>query len=137
MRSPVEWVGDQIAITYRHILIEDVQPTAREYACAAECAGDQGRFEALHGALLANPSQPRNGVWESRAVQAGIPDVAEFLSCLRDQRHDHRITRDREAGRQVGVSAVPTLVINGTVVTGAKPLPVLEGFVREAIRNAR
>lgn len=127
---------DRIAITFRHFLLESIHPQARAAALAAECAADQGRFEVMHHVLFDNATRLGNVPWERLAEEAGVPDIQTFTNCFVDGRHSDRIARDRMAVAMLGISSVPGFVINGTVVTGAKPFEVLDGLVQAALDEA-
>lgn len=124
---------DAVAVTYRHFLLEDIHPHARSAAIAAECGGEQGRFAAMHRVLFDNAAQLGQVPWTELAAQAGVPDQAAFIDCSDDSRHADAIAKDLSAVVDVGIGAVPALVINGVVITGAKPLEVVDRLVQDAL----
>ncbi len=128
---------DQLAVTYRHFLLETIHPQARTAALAAECGAEQGRFATLHQVLFNNAARLGELPWGGLAAEAGIPDIEAFEGCLMDGRHAGRLASDRSAVDLVGISSIPGLVINGTVVTGAKSFDVLDGLVQVALKEVR
>jgi len=86
--------------------------------------------------LFENATRLGEVPWGELAAQAGIRDREEFEACVADRRHTNRIIRDLTAVAKAGLSSIPGLIINGTVVTGAKPFEVLDGLVQSALEKA-
>ena len=128
---------DQLAVTHRHFLLTTIHPQARSAALAAECAAEQGRFEPMHQLLFENASQLGQKPWEELASEAGVSDIESFKGCLAESRYMDRIVRDQTAVSLLGVRAIPALVINGTVLTGAKSFEVLDELVQDALSKAQ
>lgn len=71
----------QIALTFFHFPIPGHRfavPAAR----VAECAGDQGRFEAMHDQLFEGQDQFGLKPWADYATAAGVPDLRAFDACI-------------------------------------------------------
>jgi protein-disulfide isomerase len=47
------------------------------------------------------------------------------------------VTRDTLAGRELGIRATPTFLINERKFQGAPPLAILEKYIRDAARTRR
>jgi protein-disulfide isomerase len=122
----------QVAVVYRHAPLR-IHRFARPAARAAECAAEQGRFEAYHDALFSGQSSFSEGAWTRFAGEAGVRDPRAFTDCLRVGGGDAALARDTADAAKLGVLATPTLLVNGARITGAAPLPFLEQMVaREA-----
>lgn len=128
---------DRLTVTFRHFLLEDIHPQARQAALAVECGAEQGRFAALHQVLFSNATKLGQMPWKGLAAEAGVPDLDAFEGCLTERRYTDRIARDRTAVAELGITSIPGLIINGTVVTGAKPFEVLDGLVQDALTESR
>lgn len=128
---------DQLAVIYRHFLLESIHPQARTAALAAECGAEQGRFSDLHHTLFTNASKLGERPWAELAGEAGVPDIKAFEECLTGSRYADNIARDRSAVALVDIEAIPGVIINGTVTTGAKPFDVLDQLVQQALKEAR
>lgn len=127
MRFPTE-----VAVVYRHFPIEATHAHARTAALASECAAAQERFEAFHRALFRDQPLIPSRKMDEFAAMAGVPDIAAFRTCLREERFAARIAEDVSAGERLGVSGTPTLLVNGRLTVGAPSLSALEAMVREA-----
>lgn len=109
---------------------------ARTAAEAAEAARLQGRFEAMHDRLFAEPGAlaPADLVAHARAV--GL-DVERFE---RDRVSDEvkaRVSRDQAIANSVGATGTPTFFINGRLLKGAQPREAFEAIIDEEIAEAR
>jgi len=127
--------SEQVTVIYKHLPLWKIHPRAREAALAAECANDQGKFEAYHDLLFENQKQLFSVRWDSLAERIGIPDLSVFRSCMEEERPAGRIERDVVQAESLGIRSVPTLIINGRVVQGARPLDELEKLVLEAMQS--
>lgn len=88
-------------------------------ATAAECARRQGQFWPAHDRLFAH-SREIDGEADLLATLDDLGlDEAAFSECLASEEATARVKADSEAGRSYGVSATPTLFINGRRVMGA------------------
>jgi protein-disulfide isomerase len=124
-----------VAVVYRHFPLTPVHPYAQAAALASECAGGQGRFEAFHDALFREQALVGIGGWRHFATAARVPDLDAFDRCVADPAPNPAIARDFQAGRKLGVTGTPTLLINERRVQGTPPLDELEAYVRRALRG--
>jgi NhaA family Na+:H+ antiporter len=124
--------GDRVAIVFRHLPLDAIHPHARAAANAAECAGDQGRFEAYHDLLFARQDSIGITPWARFAADAGVPDLPQFEACVAEERHADRVERDARLATALGLEATPTLIVNGTVYSGAPDEAELERLIAAA-----
>ena len=123
---------DRVAVVYRHFPLDAIHPHARGAANAAECAGEQDAFEPYHDLLFtAQDSIGRRG-WDRFAEEAGVPDLDAFRRCVEEARYASRVERDAQAAAELGLDATPTLIVNGTVYSGAPDEAELERLVNRA-----
>lgn len=107
----------EIALVYRHFPLQ-YHPFAQQAAHASICAERQGRFEAYHDAVFAQQDSLHGEVWPVLAEAAHIPDMRLFRACMEEKEPAQRIERDLAAGRRLGVHSTPSILVNGTLVTG-------------------
>jgi protein-disulfide isomerase len=127
---------DAVRLVYRHHPLPS-HPHAVPAARASECAAAQGRFEAYHDALFADQAGLGTVPWREFARRAGVPDLDAFDGCAAGAEPLAVLRRDSAAAAQLGVSATPTLLVNGRRITGAPPVEMLEALVREERRAVR
>jgi protein-disulfide isomerase len=116
-----------IRLVFRHFPLDStcnsrvtrtLHPGACLAACAAECAGAQGRFWEYHDLLFENHERlQRDNLF--RFAREMKLDLAAFGTCLDDPATLARVGGDVQAGARVGVNSTPTLFINGRTVDGA------------------
>ncbi len=110
-------------------------------AQAAECANDQERFWDFHDTLYANHRGENKGAFSpenlKRFAEALELDTAAFDSCLDTGKHASKVGDDTEAARQMGISTVPTIFVNGQVVAGATDADKIRTAIREALGSGQ
>lgn len=120
-----------LAIVYKHF-VNTSAPQGRAYRVpeGVECAAEQGRFESYHNAVFNNPRVLKYFDGPERIARAaGMLDTGEFDSCVRSRRHAARIREQHEEAAALGVSATPTLFLNGLRIVGAVPLTQLDSMI--------
>jgi predicted DsbA family dithiol-disulfide isomerase len=114
----------QIEIHFRDYPLT-IHKHARSAHMAARCANDQGRFWAMHDLLFANQRALTREDLLSYAAQLSL-DTASFERCLVQEHHAVEIENDMAAAKAAGVSGTPATFVNGTLVSGARPV---DGFI--------
>lgn len=105
---------------------------------AAQCAHEQGAFWAYHDRVFSHQTELQRDTikgLEDVAVALSI-DIDMFTKCLESEGMADRVAGDVASGRQVGVSATPTLFINGRMVAGARSYGTYERMVLEELKAA-
>jgi protein-disulfide isomerase len=126
-----------LRMVYRHLPLSTIHPHARPAALAAECAAGQNRFEAFHDALFAAQNEIGITAWQTFAARAGIPDLAAFAACLEDERHADTIDADVELADALGITATPTMFLNGRQLRDGLSPAGLRRSVAEAAQRKR
>ncbi len=127
----------EIAIVFRHYPLTELHPHAYQAALAAECAREQGRFEAFRGVLFREQHRIGKASWTDFARQAAVPDAERFGRCVSERRYARRIAADMKAGKKLGVPATPTILVNEWKMVGAPDEQKLATLVEDARRAAR
>jgi protein-disulfide isomerase len=106
----------QVTLSFVHYPLPGhrfAEPAAR----AAECAGEQGKFESMHDLLFERQAAFGMKPWEEFAAEAGIPDHGAFQSCMSSMEPVARIVAGRKLAEQLNVAGTPTLIVNGWKLT--------------------
>jgi protein-disulfide isomerase len=127
---------NSIALIYRHFPLPRHGAVAEQAAMAAECAGDQGRFHAMHDSLFAWQDSLGVVPWRQLGAAAGVADILRFARCLTDSTVAARVRRDFEAGRRLGVRGTPTILVNDMRLVGAVPTDTILKYVRIGMARA-
>lgn len=121
---------ESVAWVYRSVPLHSA---SRAAALAAECAGRQGAFVAMHDRLFAGSDSIGIRAWSSYAAESGIQDTATFVRCLQGASADSAILRDSLAAAALGIRGTPTFLINERQLAGNKGIAALRDAVRRAL----
>ncbi len=83
---------------------------ARSAALAANCAAEQGAYEAMRLGLFKENRRLGKGLYTRLARKLGL-DMAAFEACQRDAERAKRIDEDLAVGKRVGVAGTPSFFI--------------------------
>jgi protein-disulfide isomerase len=103
---------DQVSLEYVHFPLP-MHRFAVPAARVAECANDQGRFEAMYDLLFEQQDQFGLKPWSEFATEAGVPDSTAFETCIKRTDPIPRVTEGKALANQLDVRGTPTVVING------------------------
>lgn len=120
---------DRVAVAYRHLPLDAIHPHARAAGLAAECAGEQGRFERYADLLFAQQDAIGQKAWAGFAREAGVPDVGAFDVCMAERRWAGRVDQDARLAEEMDIGVTPAFIINGTLIPGVAPEADLERWI--------
>ena len=109
--------GNKVKIVFMHFPLKTAHPNAMLAAKASEAAGAQGKFWEYHDLLyqnqeawapLADPTQQLLDYAKSLKL-----DADKFQKDMNDKTLEAKINAQEDEGINVGVSATPTVYING------------------------
>ena len=110
-------------------------------AAASECADEQGRFWDYHDTLFTHTAGRGRGVFTRPSLKQYAADLGlerdAFSSCLDSGRYDDWVRAETELGRQQGVTATPTLIVNGRLVSPVPAFDDLRMLIHAASTGAR
>jgi protein-disulfide isomerase len=117
-------LGCELCFVFRNFPLTTVHPHAQLAAEAAEAAGAQGKFWAMHDMLFAHQEalEPEDLVQYAAAL--GL-DLHRFNSELATHVHAARVREDFMSGVRSGVNGTPTFFINGLRHNGSYDLATL------------
>jgi protein-disulfide isomerase len=116
-------------------------PNAKISANAARCAGEQGKFEAMHDALFTKQTE-----WSSLANDAAITKFGEIataagldgnkvVDCVKAGKYNKQIEEDSALGTKVGASGTPSFFVNKELIVGAQDFAVFETALERALKG--
>jgi protein-disulfide isomerase len=118
----------QVALTYVHFPLRGhrfAMPAAR----VAECAGDQGRFDAMYDRLFDEQESFGLKAWSDYAIEAGVPDLVSFEACVQKTSVVTRIEQGKQLVARLDVKATPTLIVNGWMLARPPTVDELNAMV--------
>ena len=111
-------LGERLAYTFRYFPNERAHPGAELMSRGAEAAGRQGRFWEMHDALYAHEPPLNRTILLEMAASIGL-DIERFERDLEDPMLRQRVEDDLADGRHNGVTATPTIFVDGLRYDGA------------------
>ena len=105
-------LGPALRYVFRHFPLTTAHPHAEPAAEAAEAAGAQGSFWAMHDILFTNQEQLTGPHLVSHAQALGL-DLGRFTAELRQGSHMPKVREDFMSGVRSGVNGTPCFFING------------------------
>ncbi len=132
-----------LRLVYRHYPLLTIHDKAVLAAEAAEAAGEQGRFWAMHDMLFQrhqewvglSPAAFQNWLVDN-AAGLGL-DAAQFAQALQERRYQAAMEAAFQQGVALGLPGTPTMFLNGEQVRFGPDLRLLEGAVRLALLRPR
>ena len=128
VRELLEEFGD-VRFVWRHLPLTDVHPHAQLAAEAAEAAGKQGEFWAMHDRLLEDQGSLARADVVGHAMAIGL-DVARFLGEIDAHTASSHISEDVDSADLSGVVGTPTLFVDGRRYQGRLDRKDLEEMMR-------
>jgi protein-disulfide isomerase len=122
---------DDVCLVFRHLPLVDVHEHAQIAAEAAEAAGAQGRFWAMHDLLFTHSERLELADLMRYADELGL-DVGQFADELANHVHAPKVGADIRTADLSGVSGTPTFFINGRRHDGPSDIDTLVELVRTA-----
>ncbi|MDQ5952484.1 MAG: hypothetical protein QG626_612 [Patescibacteria group bacterium] len=110
--------GDTLRIVWKDMPNVSQHDQALPAAVAAQCAGEQKKFWEYHSLLMANQANLSPELYTQIATELQLKDKA-FARCTEDQATLPLVQRGFDEGVALGITATPTLYINGERYTGA------------------
>jgi protein-disulfide isomerase len=134
--------GQRVRITFRHFPLALQHKRALAAAYAAEAAGLQGKFWAMHDKLFENretwvKATDLESVLSTYAKELGL-DLDRFNEDKSGDAVRHRVNQDFQRGRSLKVKATPTLYLNGVEIpyNDLKTIENFEQLLDQALKES-
>ena len=106
-------------------------------ARAARAAARQGAFWPFHDALYREQSPENSGALTAESLTAmarglGL-DTGRFSRDVADPDIAAQVDRDQRAGARLGITHVPSFLINGAAIFGTQPIAVFDQAIAAAL----
>lgn len=121
-----------VALTFVHFPLPGHRfalPASR----VAECASNQGRFEAMHDQLFEHQEDFGLKSWSDFATAAGVPDLAAFDACVKSTAAMPRVEEGKALGNKLDIQGTPTVIINGWKLGRPPNAEELDGMVKAVL----
>ncbi len=122
-----------------------IHPRAPVAAAAAECAGDQSKFWAMHHRLFEQMEQWSTGDDPDTALVRLAADLeldrARFTACLTSRKALERVLSDLYDAQAIGVRNTPTFILfyggTGRVLAGARSAEEFAATLQQQLESAK
>ena len=131
LRRLVEESDGQVRLVFRHFPLADRHPYALTAALAAEAAGAQGAFWALHDRLFARQERLDDTALRAYAEELGLD--GDRVTGAAAQPFGDKVEADFAAGLAAGVGGTPTVFIDGRLFDGRMELGALRRAVSDGV----
>jgi len=135
----------KLLLAFRHNPWEARHPRALASAVAAECAGQQGLFWAMHDALFADPRSLDDVSLVRSAARIGV-DKSQFQRCLNSE-VSTKIRQDGILAKTLRIGGTPTVLIGRVVadqkiqvmrhISGARPAQYFTGAIDQILGETK
>ncbi|MFQ5415801.1 MAG: DsbA family protein [Myxococcota bacterium] len=126
---------EDLRVVYRHLPLDNIHSYARAAAEASACAEDQNQFWPYHDLLFANSKTLADEDLKRFAAELEL-DMAAFESCYSEGRFKQKVEDDLQAAHAIGITGTPAFVVNGVIISGAKPVEAFLPVIDEEIARA-
>ena len=124
--------GEQLRLVFRHFPLREVHPHAELAAEAAEAAGAQGKFWAMHDLLFANAQHLKEKHLLDYARQLEL-DIARYQNEVNDHVYLQRVQEHLLGARHLGVRSTPAFYVNGVLTDVSFGLHHLHEAIERAL----
>jgi protein-disulfide isomerase len=135
VKELLDKLGSRLRFVFRNFPLATLHEYAEGAAEAAEAAGGQGRFWAMHDVLYENQEALGGEDLVKYASALGL-DESRFVTELTEHAHASRVRVDFMGGVRSGVNGTPTFFINERRHDGSFDLESLLGAVEAEIAAA-
>lgn len=124
--------GVKVKIYHRQFPNDLINPLSTMAAEASECANDQNRFIEYHNILFENNERiDDKDDFIDLARDVDIEFIDQFEECLNSHEKLKEVMEDVQEGKDSGVEAIPTLVIDGEVLKGKQSYKVIASVIEK------
>lgn len=143
--------GDQVTFIFRHFPLTTIHRNTFAAHRAAEAAGRQGQFFAMHDMLYENqeswngpssvdPSgatiEAATSIFHQYAINLGL-DIDKFDTDFASEDVASFINKYVDSGQQLNISSTPTILINGQQIQTPSSIDQLRQVIQDAIDQTK
>ncbi|MDP2629524.1 MAG: thioredoxin domain-containing protein [Candidatus Harrisonbacteria bacterium] len=136
----LEEYENEILFAYRHFPLRSIHPHAQLAGQAAEAAGQQDQFWAMHDLIFENQLawsrqiRPKASFVEY-ASQLSL-DLEQFEADMESNETEQEVNADFNSGERAGVPGTPTFFLNGEMIQSPRSLDEFKALIDTALEAA-
>lgn len=136
LRKLLQQYPTQVRLVYRHLPLTTLHPLAYGAAQGGVCAAAQDRFWPYYDAVYANKAALAPAALRDTVAQLGL-DLGAYDACVTAPETSARIAADVAVADDLGLSGTPALFVNGRLVRGLQPVPVIASIVDDELGRTK
>jgi protein-disulfide isomerase len=117
LKNVLATMGDDMRFVFRHMPLTQIHPLAQVAAEAAEAAGAQGKFWAMHDAIYENQDLLSPALLTRLGSRLGL-DMQRFSDDVASHRFLPKVREDFISAVRSGAAGTPSFFINGEPYEG-------------------
>lgn len=129
--------SQDLTFVFRHFPLTSIHPNAMAAHRAAEAAGNQGQFFAMHDLLYARQqqwSQVTNAPDTFRGYAQELElNMEQYDADVASQEVFDAISRGQDSGQQLGFTGTPSFLLNGEEIDTPRSYEELQQLIQDAI----
>ena len=125
---------DEVLIVWKDFPNQSLHPEAVNAAVAARCAHEQDAFWEFHDILMTNRLQLGDDLYKMAAEELGLK-TRKFNSCIKRSETLDLVLESYEESLALGLTAPPTIFINGETYTGLVTEAELKDIVKQILES--
>jgi protein-disulfide isomerase len=130
----LERFPNKVRFIFRHFPVQEAHPHALLAAEAAEAAGAQGKFWAMHDVLFQNQAHLKDKDLHRYALELGL-DMTRYTAEMNDHIYLQKVREQAEGGRRSHIRATPTFFVDGVVQDISFGMKALHDAVAVAVER--
>lgn len=123
----------KIRLTFKQFPLP-MHPQAAKAAEASLCAAEQDRFWQMHDLLFNQQNTLAEARFSDIAEHIGI-NVVAFEKCVDSRKFFAEVNHDHAEAIGLGLTATPSLFINGRLLVGTKPYEALRAIIDDELKR--
>jgi protein-disulfide isomerase len=127
--------GNDVQMVFKHLPLTNMHPQAMSAAIAAQCAQRQGKFWEVHERLFAQPDALSVDALVGIGASLGLSN--DYADCVANEETRSEVEQDIADATKIGAQGTPLFVINGKVLTGARPAAAFSSVFEELTAQAK
>lgn len=129
----LEMYPEEVRLVFKNLPLK-MHEQALPAAKAALAAARQGKFWEYHDRLFAGSAAIEEGTFEKIAEELAL-DMEKFRTDLASEEIAREVATDMEQAKSKNITGVPTFIINGVLVTGARPFEHFEKVLERLLQE--
>lgn len=109
----------EVKLVYKHLPLTTIHKNAMVAAIADECYMSQRKDVGFKSYIFTHQERIAQIDWMKEVESLGIQNLSEFKDCFSGQESKSIILNDMEEAKKLGITSVPSILVDGKLYEGA------------------